>query len=274
MSKQLIIFFACVCSPFGFSQVLFSVGNTKVTVEEFKKKMNDFKTNTYNPPNPDQLIEDWVRFEIGIQEAEKMKLQNDPLVHERYRQVLYNAYLEKSLGKKIDEIKVTEPELKAFYNKNPEVHLAHIFIEYPSTATEEQREAAKKRAREIYDSVKKELKGKRTFEELAKLYSDDLATKDNGGDMGIQSKVTLVPPSFYEAVLKMKVGEVTGLLESRQGFHIVRLLGKSAYDDADKRQIRAAVFDEKRARIFNEQFERLKKQYKIQINKDALKSAS
>jgi parvulin-like peptidyl-prolyl isomerase len=260
-------------SHFALSQTVFSVGAAKVSVEDFKKRLNEYKTSTFNPPTADQLLEDWIRFEVGVQEADKEKLQNDPAVKERFRQVLYNALLEKTLGKKVETLPISESELKANYRNNPEVRLSHIFIEYPANATAEQRETAKKRAREIFDDVKKQMKAGRTFEELAKLYSDDLSTKDNGGDMGVQTKVTLVPESFYTAVAKMKIGEVNGLLESRQGFHIVKVTAKSSYDDADKRQIRAAVFDEKRAKLFNEYFDKLKKSYKIQVNKDALKAA-
>jgi parvulin-like peptidyl-prolyl isomerase len=268
--KNIILFslFACVFS--AQAQIVFSVGNTKVTLEEFKKRLAEYKTSTFNPPSADQLLEDWVRFEVGVQEAEKQKMQTDPAVKERYRQVLYNALLEKNLGKKIEAIPITEGDMKDYYKHNPEIRMSHIFIEYPVKATAEQHEIARKRAAEIYENVKKELKAKRPFEELAKLYSDDLATKDNGGDMGYQSRVT-VP--FYENVVKLKVGEITAPIESRQGFHIIKVTGRNTYEDADKRQVRAAVFDEKRAKIFTEYFDKLKRQYRIQVNRDAIKAA-
>lgn len=252
------------------AQVVFSVGNTKVTVDEFKKRLADYKSSTFNPPSAEQLLEDWVRFEVGVQEAEKQKMQTDPAVKERYRQVLYNALLEKNLGKKVEQIPITEGDMKEYYKHNPEIRLSHIFIEYPVKATAEQHEVARKRAYEIYENVKKELRNKRPFEELVKLYSDDLATKDNGGDMGFQSRVT-VP--FYDTLVKMRVGDVSAPIESRQGYHIVKVTGRNSYEDADKRQVRAAVFDEKRAKIFNDYFDKLKKQYRIQVNKDAIKAA-
>jgi parvulin-like peptidyl-prolyl isomerase len=268
--KNIILFSVLLFAVSAQAQVVFSVGNTKVTVEEFKKRLADYKTSTFNPPTAEQLLEDWVRFEVGVQEAEKQKMQNDPAVKERYRQVLYNALLEKNLGKKVEQIPINEADMKEYYKHNPEIRLSHIFIEYPIKATAEQHEIARKRALEIYDSVKKELKNKRPFEDLVKLYSDDLATKDNGGDMGFQSRVT-VP--FYDTLLKMKVGEVSAPVESRQGYHIIKVTARNSYEDADKRQVRAAVFDEKRAKIFNEYFDKLKKQYHIQVNKDAVKAA-
>src|SRR6185312_3538082 len=114
-------------------------------------------------------------------------------------------------------------------------------------------------------------KSKRPFEELVRLYTDDLPTKEMGGDIGFQSRVTL-SPILYDATTTMKVGDVKGLIDTHFGYHIIKLLDRRTFDLADKRQIRAALFDEKRAKIFNDYFEKLKKQYKVEINKDALKS--
>lgn len=268
--RNIILFFLFVFVSQASAQVVFSVGTTKVTVEEFKKRLKDYK-DTNNPPSPDQLLEDWIRFEMGVQEATKEKLEGDPAVRERFRQVMYNSLLERALGKKIEGIQITESDMKSYYKSNPEIRLSEIFIEYPAKATPEQKDIAKKRTNEIYEEVEKATKNKRPFEDLVKLYSDDLATKDNGGDIGFQSKVTLV---FYDSVIKHRVGDIVGPIDSHQGFYIVKVTGKNPYEEADKRQIRAAVFDEKRAKLFGEYFDKLKKQYHIQVNKDALKAAS
>ncbi|NJL25992.1 MAG: hypothetical protein HC902_13045 [Calothrix sp. SM1_5_4] len=245
-----------------------TVGNAKITVEELNRRLEEIKKQAVNPPTPEQFLEDMVRYKIGIQEAEKLKLQNDPLIKERFDQVLYNSLLEKQIGKKVEEIKITDKEMKEFYKKNPELRLAHILIDMKPDAKPEEREAAKKRAQEILDEVKK---SKRPFEELVRLYSDDVPTKEMGGDIGYQSRVTLLP-SVYDQAITMKNGEIRGLVETRFGFHIIKLLDRRGYDMADKRQIRAALFDEKRAGLFNDYFEKLKKQYKIEINREALKS--
>src|SRR5262249_46544142 len=160
--------------------------------------------------------------EIGVQEANKEKLDSDPLVKERFRQVMYNALLERALGKKIEGMQITESDMKSYYRNNPEIRLSEIFIEYPAKATPEQREIAKKRANEIYDEVTKGTKKGRTFEDLVKLYSDDLATKDSGGDIGFQSRVTLL---FYDTAIKHRVGDIFGPVDSHQGFYIVKITG-------------------------------------------------
>lgn len=266
--KSAILFLACAFSASSFAQVLATVGNTKITLEEFNKRLGEVRKQATNPPTVDQFLEDSIRYEIGVQEAEKMKLQNDPIVKERFKQVLYNSLLEKKLGKPVEDIKITEAEMKEFYKKNPELRIAHILIDLKTDATTEQRESTRKRAEEILSEVRK---SKRPFEELVKLYSDDIPTKEMGGDIGYQSRVTMLP-SIYESAVTMKTGEIKGLLETRFGFHIIKLVDRRAYDMADKRQIRVALFDDKRARLFNDYFERTKKSYKVEVNRDALKS--
>lgn len=247
---------------------LVTVGNNKVSTQEFKRRLDDIKKQAMNPPTPEQFLEDMVRFEVGVQEAEKMKLQDDPLVKERFKQVLYNALLEKQIGAKVGDIKISEKEMRDFYQKNPELRLSHILIELKDNATSEERDATRKRAAEFLDEIKK---SKRPFEDFVKIYSDDMATKETGGDIGFQSRVTL-SPIIYDAAMKLKTNEVKGLIETKFGFHIIKLLERRSFDMADKHQIRAALFDDKRAKIFDDYFEKVKKSYKVNVNKEALKS--
>ncbi|MCB0385287.1 MAG: peptidylprolyl isomerase [Bdellovibrionales bacterium] len=260
------LFLGLLASP-ATAQVVAKVGSKSITLQDFKTKYDEVKRQTINPPDPELFLEDLIRYEIGVQEAEKRNLRNDPIVQERINQEMYKALLEKSIGDKVNKIKVNEKEMKAFYQQNPEVRLSHILIEFKPGASAKEKSIAEKRANDIYKEVQK---SKRPFQELVKLYSDDTLSKENGGDIGFQSKVTLVPP-IYDTVMKMKVGQVRGIVETRYGFHILKLVEKGSYDNANKRQIRAAVFDSKRKDIFDDFFSGLKKKYKISTNKSALK---
>lgn len=264
---QWLVLLTLLCSVGARAEVLATVGNAKITSEEFQRKYEEIRKQSMNPPAPADFLEDLIRFEAGVQEAEKAKLSNETAVKERYKQVLYNALLEKQLGKQVEDIKINENEMREHYKKNPEIRLAHILIEVKESAKPEDRAVSKKRAQEILEDVKK---AKRPFEELVRLYTDDLPTKELGGDIGFQSRVTL-SPLIYETAMGMKPGEVKGLIETPFGFHILKLLDRRSYDLADKRQIRAALFDDKRAKIFNDYFDKVKKQYKIEVNREALK---
>lgn len=255
-------------TAFADSPVVANVGAKAITKDEFKKRYDEVKKNAINPPSAEVFLEDLVRYEVGVQEAEKQGLQNDPIVKERFRQELYKGLVEKALADKVTSIKVTEEEMKKYYSKNPDLRTSHILIEFKPDATPEEKQIARKRAEEIWTEVKA---SKRDFAELAKLYSDDVLSKDRGGDIDFQNRVTLVP-TYYDVALKMKVGEVKGLIETRYGFHIIKLTARRGYSDVtDKRPIRTAVFDEKRREIFDNYFKNLKSKYKISTNASALK---
>lgn len=241
--------------------VIAKVGNRTITVEDFNRRYNEVK-NTFNPPTKKQFLEDLVRFEMGLAEASLKGTEKDPIYQEKIKAELYKSYLEKELGEDIQKIPVSEKEMEAFYKQNPEIRFSTIIIELKPGATPAQKAEAKKRATEIYDEVKK---SKRPFDELVRLYSDDMITKPLGGDAGFQSRVTLTP-TFYEAVSEMKVGDIKGLIETPFGMHIVKLTARRSFSDADKRQLRMAVHNEKRIKLFNDHFAALKKKYPTTVN--------
>jgi parvulin-like peptidyl-prolyl isomerase len=268
----LLLLFSTVDSAFAQTppannDVVAVVGSKNITVKELNDKYDDVIKQSLNPPTKEVFLEDLIRYEMGVQEAMKKDMQDDPIVKERIRQEIYKGLIEHEIGKKVSDIKVSEKEMQAYYQKNPEIRTSHILIEFKPGATDEQKKAAHDRAVEIYDEVKK---SKRPFEELVGLYTDDVLSKRTGGDVGWQSNTTLVP-SYYQAALAMKVGEVKGLVETQFGYHIIKVTGRHGYNDANKRAVRAAVFDEKRKEIFDDYFAKLKKTYPVKVNKSLLK---
>ncbi len=252
--KNVIYFLIALAIP-AHAQVLATVGNTKITVEDFNRRLEEVRKQALIPPAPEQFLEDLVRFEVGVQEAEKLNLQNDPAVKERFKQVLYNTLLEKQLAGKVGAIKISENDLREFYKKNPELRLAHILIDFKDDAKPADKELARRRALDILDDVKK---SKKPFDEIS-------------NDIGFQSRLTLAPV-MYDAAVTMKAGEIKGPIESRFGFHILKLLERRGFDLADKHQLRAVIMEERRTKIFNDYFERAKKGYKVDVNQEALKS--
>ena len=243
------------------------VGTKNISVKDLNEKYDEVVRQTINPPTKEVFLEDLVRYEMGVQEAYKKKLEDDPIVKERIRQEIYKGLIEREIGKKVSEIKVTDSEMQAYYKKSPEIRTSHILIEFRPDANEEQKKAAKDRAGEIYSEVQK---GKRAFEEYVGLYTDDVLSKKTGGDVGWQTALTLVP-NYYNTALAMKNGEVRGLIETQYGFHIIKKTGQRPYGEANKRTIRAAVFDTKRRELFDKYFAGLKKIYPVKVNKDKIK---
>jgi len=260
-------------SAFAQSNVVATVGGKSITLDEFNRRYEDVRKKAANPPTKKIFLDDLIRYEMGVQEAEKRNMAKDPIIAERIRQQLYAGLIEKDLKDKLDNIVVSEDEMKSYYASNPEVRTSHILIEIKPSANEAERAAARKRTEEINAEVKK---SKRPFEELVKLYTDDLATKNTGGDVGYQARLSLVPgfslaTSYYESAIRLKNGEISGVVETPFGFHIIKKTGQHTFAEANKRLIRGAVFEKKKMTLFNEYFDKMRKSYKISVNNDAVK---
>lgn len=129
-------------------------------------------------------------------------------------------YAELRLDQLATQMTVTDDELHAAYEKNkntyvePEKrHARHILI-----AKTKDDAADRKLAEEVYAQVK----AGKDFAQLAKQYSKDPGSAENGGDLGWADRNTFVPP-FTEALFNMKVGEIHSPVKSDYGYHIIRL---------------------------------------------------
>lgn len=124
------------------------------------------------------------------------------------------------------QVNVTDDEIKAFYDEHlnefgtqEQRQAAHILITVSKQATDAEKLAAKTKAEQVLQQVKQS-PGK--FADLAKQNSQDPGSAANGGDLGMFGRGAMVKP-FEEAVYSLKVGEVSELVQSDFGFHIIKL---------------------------------------------------
>lgn len=94
---------------------------------------------------------------------------------------------------------------------------------------------AKKRAEDVLAEVQK---GDKSFEDLAKQYSEDASAQD-GGDLGFFGKGTMVP-EFEQAAFSLKVGETSGLVLTEYGYHIIKVTDVKKDDSGQVTQVRAS----------------------------------
>jgi peptidyl-prolyl cis-trans isomerase D len=94
------------------------------------------------------------------------------------------------------------------------------------------------------------------FAELAKKYSQDTGSAQNGGDLGMNAKGGLASPSLEDAIFKLKPGEISDVVQSDFGFHVIRLAaiqaGKTASFDSMKKELAAEIAKQKGAKKFAE----------------------
>ena len=161
----------------------------------------------------------------------------------------------------IPQMQVTDEESKKFYQENAskfqgdeQRRASHILIGFGASPTPASKAEAKKKAEQVLAEVKK---NPTKFADLAKKYSQDPGSGEKGGDLGLFARGAMVKP-FEDAAYSMKVGDVSGLVESQFGYHIIKLTeiaGKGQGYDALKPQIRAELMYQKALAKFSEEAE-------------------
>ncbi|WP_237979833.1 peptidylprolyl isomerase PrsA [Bacillus thuringiensis] len=110
---------------------------------------------------------------------------------------------------------VTEKDVKDHYK--PEIKASHILVSDENEAKE----------------IKKKLDAGASFEELAKQESQDLLSKDKGGDLGYFNSGTMTP-EFETTAYKLKIGQISDPVKSPNGYHIIKLTGKKDLQPYDE----------------------------------------
>lgn len=138
------------------------------------------------------------------------------------------------------QLAVTEAEVKAWYDghkekfQQPEERRAsHILIASEKLG----KDKAKEKAEAVFKEVQK---NPTNFAELAKKNSDDPGSAAMGGDLGFFGRGMMVKP-FEDATLKLKEGEISGIVESDFGFHIIKLTGIHAAKEKPLAEVKAEI---------------------------------
>jgi peptidyl-prolyl cis-trans isomerase D len=127
---------------------------------------------------------------------------------------------------------VTDAEEQAYYNAHQsdykvdeQVKVRHILIAVAQNATPAADAAAKAKAQSILDQLKKD--DGSDFAALAKKDSDDPGSKDVGGELGFIKRGATVP-AFETAAFALQPGQISGLVKTQFGYHIIQCEAKQA----------------------------------------------
>jgi peptidyl-prolyl cis-trans isomerase D len=137
---------------------------------------------------------------------------------------------------------VSASEIERYYNDNQDqfstpaqVRASHILFK-----TEGKDEAA---VRKEAEAVLKQAKAGADFAALAKKYSQDDASKANGGDLGFFSEGQMVP-EFEKAAFSMEPGQISGLIKTQYGFHIIKVTDKKPAVTKPLAEVRKQIEDQ------------------------------
>ena len=155
------------------------------------------------------------------------------------RDLVITNFIEQTI---VPKITVAEEESKKFYDQNPDkfnrsetVRASHILIGVDAKASAED----KKKAREKVEKLRKDLAGGADFAALAKENST-CPSSQQGGDLGFFGKGQMVP-AFEQAAFALKPGEVSDIVETQFGYHIIKLLEKKAAETVAFKDVRPRI---------------------------------
>jgi EpsD family peptidyl-prolyl cis-trans isomerase len=211
-----------------------------------------------------QFLERLVRRELLLQEAEKRKLGDRPEVVDPVaalrRDLMTRTLLQEEIGNKV---KVEDKDVEEYFKAHPDefsgdqIRIRHILLR-----TEDE-------AEQVLDRLAKNER----FEELAKTLSQDSATASKGGDLDYLRREQLFP-EFARAAFELKVGEVSGVVRTPFGYHVIKLVdrrkGQPFRYEQVKDQLHRRLLEERRTQRFQQWMKDLEAAAKITRDEAAL----
>lgn len=166
-------------------------------------------------------------------------------------------YLVLDLDAAKKNVVVNEADLKTYYEQNAsrfgtkeERRASHILITAPASAPAADREKAKAKAEQLLAEVKK---APNTFAEVARKNSQDPGSAEKGGDLDFVTRGAMVKP-FEDAMFALKKGEISGVVETEFGYHIIHLTDIKPAVVPPFEQVRGTIENEMRSQQATQEF--------------------
>jgi peptidyl-prolyl cis-trans isomerase SurA len=232
----------------AIKQVLNSMENQGKTAGQYKELL---KANVLNQLIEKSLVEQYaIQYGITVEQKkidafiENISKKNNMTIEELQKNIerdgirfstfidniRYELILKKIKNKEIStKINVSDFEIESQLRKNavlnPDIfNISHILIQNSNDASTSEIEANYEKSMEVYNMLLSE----KSFEDVAKEYSDDL-TAQSGGNIGWKKEKEL-PQLFIDEINKIGVGEITKPFKSPNGFHILKINEKKGIE--------------------------------------------
>jgi peptidyl-prolyl cis-trans isomerase C len=258
--------------------VLVSFRGGEITLEEFNKAWDD-PDNRNKYKTKEKLLENMLKERILVQRARQIGLEEDENVSSQIKAAIEQIRKEEEEKIKIsiqqplidaatkveiyDKVKLSEEEIEEYYKENKEefikdeeYHLRHILVE-----TQEKAKA-----------VLEKISGGADFAELAKENSL-CPSGERGGDLGFITRGMMVKP-FEDAAFTLKPGEISEVVQTEFGYHIIKLEEISPERQKTLEECRIEIeyilLPEKQQDAFTNWLSSLKDEYNVQIKEELL----
>lgn len=223
MTKKIITLLVVVLSLsiFGCGRKVAEGDGWSISEKEFKEKLRflppDMAAYMTTDEGQKRFIETLVLREILCREAEKEGITKDEEVLNKIESAKRKVIIEEYLDKKFkDEIPITQAEVDEFYETNKDsfdnaetIRARHILV----------------KTRDEAENILKMLEKGEDFETMAREYSIG-PSGPRGGDLGFFNKKQMVPEFDAAAFALKKPGDISDIVKTRYGYHIIQLVDK------------------------------------------------
>jgi peptidyl-prolyl cis-trans isomerase SurA len=239
-----------------FRKVLERIIEEKLIEQEAKKS-----GTKVTPKEIEGAVEEMKQKNKINQEELEMALAAEGLTLEAFKKNLEKRILRTKFVHSMVKVeqKPGEKELTEFFLKNVNQYRvnqsyqpAHILFLIPQEAAPEQIRGIRKKGQKVLEKIKEGA----DFAKMAMEYSEDASSRKEGGDLGYFKKGELLPTLEREA-MKLQVGEVSDLIRTEVGFHILKLLDRKGGEPPPFEEIREKV----QADYYEMEFEKAYQQF-------------
>lgn len=155
-------------------------------------------------------------------------------------------YVKFTIDDLLARVEVSKEDLLKYFGEHQsefgtaeERRAAHILISVPANASQSQQDSSREKAEQLLQQARK---SPAMFADLAKKNSQDPGSAANGGDLGFFGRGMMVKP-FEEATFTMKPGEISDLVRSDFGYHIIKLIAVKPSKSLPFEQVREKIAD-------------------------------
>ena len=250
-------------------EILAWIGNDVITSEEYKEEFAILLPTYRNVAvqYKDQFLQSLINRHLLLQEAKRKNLQESEtvkrLIERAKEEIMIQGLLDRGIS---DRVEVTDSEIENHYQENRDNYTEPSMIRASHILVDSELIAIK---------VQEDLKYGANFADLAREYSLDIPTKDKGGDLGYFAKGELVP-AFEQACEKLEAGEVSDIVKTDLGYHIIKIFDKKEPTPKSLEQVKDTIESEllfeKQTRLYENLLQGLREKQNVRINQEMLQN--
>jgi peptidyl-prolyl cis-trans isomerase C len=223
------------------------------------------------------MLQQIIRSMVIADVARKEGFDRRPDIMEK-KEFVINGFLTREYLERIvaGGVSLSEDDIRKYYEENIErfqlqeqVRARHILIR----VNEQMDDAAKKQARTKAEDLLAQVRGGSDFVALAQEYSEDLSSKNRGGDLGMFGRGRMVP-EFEAAAFGLQPGQTSDIVETSYGYHIIKVEerqeGSVKPFDEVREMIETTLTSEKKREAIDNFIQQAMQDAKAEVDTEAL----